>query len=119
MYKSSNVWLLSSDFLDAFGYGNWESGCIGNCASYFIDHEIKGDREEVIRQIKDITGEISTDNFDFNSCDEQGRIDISLQENENGERLTEKEWDKFKSGEINTYLATYTFQFYQLNTFSF
>lgn len=111
--------------LICFGYikfseeDNWENGCIGNSSSYFVNYNIRGSKEEIIRQIQDITGEISTDNFDFNSCDEQGRIDIQIQENENGERLTEKEWEQFKSGEINTYLSTYSFQFYKLSSFSF
>lgn len=109
----------------SFGYikfseeDNWENGCNGNVSSYVVDHNICGTKEEIIRQIQDTTGEISTDSFVFNSCDENGRIDVMVQENENGERLTESEWRQFKSGEINTYLCTYSFQFYQLSEVTF
>ncbi len=37
------------------------------------------DKQQAIDFIKNITGEIDDDNFEFNACDEAGRIDVQVQ----------------------------------------
>jgi hypothetical protein len=93
---------------------NWENGCTDTVQSYFVsDYFECATKEEAIQYCKDVTGETDEGALDLNSCDEPGRIDIQVQEDENGNRLTQLQWDQFKAGEIDTYLATYSFYFKQ------
>lgn len=99
---------------------NWENGCTGEYSAQFVRYpsEFK-DKQQAIKFVKDIAGEIDEDNFEFNACEEAGRIDVQIQENENGERLTQQEWEDFKQGKIKAYLVTYSFYFKQLSDFEF
>lgn len=91
---------------------NWENGCIDTVSSYFVPNYFEcRTKEEAIRHCKDVTGETDEGALELNFCDDPGRIDIQVQEDENGNRLTPSQWEQFKAGEIDTYLATYSFYF--------
>ena len=112
--------LYTNGFLKHSELDNWGNGCTGECNSYFVEYPGKfKDKQQAIEFIKNITGEIDEDSFEFNACDEPGRVDVQVQENENGDRLTQQEWDDFKQGKINSYLVTYSFYFKQLSDFEF
>lgn len=107
-------------FLKHVELDNWENGCTYTVQSYFVPNYFEcNTREEAIRHCKDITGEIGDEGLELNACDEQGRIDVQVQEDENGNRLTPEQWEQFKAGKIDTYLATYSFYFQQSSEITF
>ena len=96
---------------------NWEDGCSGDGDSVHVDiTEVFKTKEDAFRFIQDCTGETC---MDYNACEENGRIDVQVQEDQDGMRLTPAQWEEFKAGRIDTYLATYSFYFKQLQTIKF
>jgi hypothetical protein len=45
--------------------------------------------------------------------EEEGRMEVQAQENEDGYAPTAAQWNAFKNGEMNLYLARYSFYFEQ------
>lgn len=50
------------------------------------------------------------DCLELNSCDELGRVDISVMEDENGYKATSRQLEQWKNGEIRLWDCIYTFQ---------
>ena len=99
---------------------NWENGCTGEIIYEYINSPVQvNTKEDAIRYCLDFTGEINRDNIEFNSCDEPGRIDIQVQEDDCGNRLTEEQWELFKKGKIDSYLVTYSSYFVEQVEFTF
>lgn len=112
--------LVCNGYLKFSELDSWENGCSGECETIFVKYQIESkNKEEAIQQVKDITGETCDDAIELNSCDEPGRVDVQVQEDEHGNRLTQDQWEEFKQGRIKAYLVTYSFLFKQLETFTF
>lgn len=100
---------------------NWENGCSLDSSTAFDgrDNFHAETETELIEKLMAFTGETEKQNVLINSCDEDGRLDIQVYENENGERASEREMELFKKNECRIWLATYTFQVSQCSTFAF
>lgn len=86
---------------------NFEQGILLGRQEYWIDYPIAKDtKEEFISAVKYFLGD--NIEIDFNACDEQGRIDIQVTENDDGCTPSATEWDEFKAGEIDLWAVTYT-----------
>lgn len=106
--------IYSKGFIKHIQLDNWYNGCTDVVQSYFVDHYFECQtKEEAIQHCKDVTGETNENALELNACDHPGRIDIQVQEDENGNRLTPLQWKQFEAGEIDAYLATYSFYFKQ------
>lgn len=64
-------------------------------------------KKEIIEKIKRFYN-VNDDDILLNSCDEAGRVDIQILENEYGEKADNEEIEKWKKGNVKLYLATYT-----------
>lgn len=82
---------------------NYKEGCLPN-TSFIIDFDISfsgNTQEEIINKIINYFG-IDKESIILNSCDEKGRIDINVLEDENSNIITDrdktilKEWKKEK-----------------------
>ena len=89
----------------------YESGCQPDTAnSYFGDMVFTGDTVgQVIEQVKAFCG-ADDDGLLLNSCEEVGRLDVQVIENEQGLPLTEQEIEQWKSGEKRAWLVCYTWE---------
>lgn len=91
-------------FLKHAEVDNWESGCTGECHSYYVDHKITGFTfAELIEKCEAFTGgEVCPDLIENN------RLDFQATENADGYPASESELEKFKRGEIVLYLCDYS-----------
>ena len=88
---------------------NYEHGCIAaqsNCT--YIDYRMTSATiDNLLAQIANFVG-CELKDLDLNSCDEDGRIDCSVTENENGEPATKQELTQWRKGKMNLYYAVYS-----------
>lgn len=85
---------------------NFDQGILAGRQEYWIDYPIAKDtKEEFISAVKYFLGDAIE--IDFNACDEEGRIDIQLTENDDGFSPSISEWERFKAGEIDLWAVTY------------
>jgi hypothetical protein len=87
----------------------WEEGCQPHTSnSYSIDMTFTGAfPEEVIKKIAGYIG-CDEDGIERNSCDEKGRVDFAITEDEEGTPLSPRQWEQFKKGNIKAWYAIYT-----------
>lgn len=97
---------------------NWKEGCVGPGSSHHVDVSFKN--EDLDALIKEIAAFVGIEEKDFDNsvertaCEEEGRIDFVVQENADGQVLTEQEWLDFKAGRIDTYYVTYVARVYEV-----
>lgn len=67
--------------------------------------------EEIIQRCIDFAelDKQTPDNPAYNACEEDGRLDIQVYEDAEGNTLTEKDIKAWKKGKIKAWLATYSF----------
>lgn len=85
---------------------NWENGCEGVGNDDYINYTLQSETlEGILKQL----GEFC-DSFDWelNSCDEIGRVDIQVYESADGCKAIERELEEWKKGEYDLWLCTYT-----------
>lgn len=89
---------------------NWEDGCqIDSTVSFSGDDRFAGRTiEDLIDDLLNFTGG-EIDGVMLNCCDEDGRIDIQVYEDEDGTPANPSQMERFKKGEERIWLATYTF----------
>lgn len=94
---------------------HWENGCTGMDSVSNWELEFKAENEQEL--IQKMTAYFMCDSsyFIFNSCDENGRIDVQLQTKEKFDSfpMSKHDLELFKDGEIEAYLTTFSFQVYQ------
>lgn len=94
---------------------HWEKGCTGKDSVSNWELEFSADSEQKL--IQKMTSYFLCDSnyFIFNSCDENGRIDVQLQTKEKFDSfpMSKHDLELFKGGEIAAYLTTFSFQVYE------
>ena len=89
---------------------NFEKGCIGD-AQYndgqdrFCSNTLQG----VIDLANRFTGNDDKENILLNSCDEIGRLDVQVMEDENGTPAGKMQTESWKQGKTRLWLVCYTF----------
>lgn len=89
---------------------DYEQGCLPDTSSCW-DVDIKfsaNTKEELIEQIKNYY-DVTNEDIMLNSCDEPGRIDIQILEDENSFKATEHDKELWKQGKKKLWLSTYTY----------
>lgn len=89
---------------------NFQEGCDPKTAqSYMVDFSGKYESQEaLIKGICDFLGiDDNPENYQINSCDEIGRIDFSVMENEEGYQASQRELNLFKEGKCRLWYAVY------------
>lgn len=87
----------------------FDDGCQPDtCQSYFLTHKLQSESaSDLIKEIKDFLN-VDDDAIELDCCDEDGRIDISRMEDENGCIASKEEIELWKKGEFNLYYANYS-----------
>lgn len=90
---------------------HWETGCDPDSTYSFSGSE-RWSAETIPALLKQLRAFVGVDDIyeiELDACDEDGRVDISVQETADG--YTAYEWDieKWKKGELALWYATYTF----------
>jgi len=90
---------------------SWKNGCDPDSTRWEAgsDSFTAEDENELIAKLMEFTDVDDKQNVLINSCDQDGRIDIQRYEDEQGCLADASEMDAFKRGEIDLYLACYTF----------
>lgn len=87
----------------------WETGCISEGGSYtFVDVKLSANTiEGVIRKARDFVG-VGEDATELNACEEPGRVDFAVTENEEGHELTDAQVVEWKAGRRKAWYCVYT-----------
>ena len=107
------------DFLKMAELNDYKEGCVGNTKHSSLPMEIKADTIEGVKDRVINWFGVTLPDVDFNSCDEDGRVDIQLMENGEGDRATKSELIQWKDGKLDLYACTYTGQLEQLTEVEF
>ena len=101
----------SNGFLKMAERDNYEKGCYGPAQDSFVNFSIKVKTlAEILKIIENVIG-CERDAISVNACDEPGRIDAQVMENDQGLQPTAREWENFKAGRLDLWACTYSFQF--------
>lgn len=94
---------------------HWENGCTDDNLVNHWDLEFKAKNEQELIQKMTAYFLCESSYFQFNSCDEDGRIDVRLQTKNKFDTfpMSKHELELFKDGGIIAYLTTFTFQVYR------
>lgn len=99
---------------------HWENGCTGKDSVNNWELEFIADSEQEL--IQKMTAYFMCDSsyFIFNSCDENGRIDVQLQTKDKFDSfpMAKHDLELFKDGEIDAYLTTFSFQVYEQSIYT-
>lgn len=89
---------------------NWENGCSLD-ATFFSgnDRFAAETQDELIQKLMDFSGADDRENVLINSCDDLGRIDIQVYENEYAYPASKAEMERFKLNDARIWLSTYSF----------
>lgn len=104
-YYQTNKGFKSSEE-DVYG-----EGCIPNSGiNCIVDISFNGNStDDIINQIKNYF-DVDDDYLLLDSCEENGRIDIQLHENENGDKASDNEIKQWINGKLSLWLCTYTYR---------
>ena len=87
---------------------DWKQGCIGKSQEYYLDVHFSGkSADEVIGKIASFLGQDAKD-AEKNVCDEPGRVEFGITENDDGNEMSKSEIERWKKGEIKAWYAVYT-----------
>lgn len=91
---------------------NFEQGCTGDSSDVGYSYSIKGATLESLKIAISKHVGCPIDSIQVNPCgDDPSRIDAQRMENKEGEEPSAEEMRKFKSGEVDLYVADYSFYF--------
>jgi len=92
----------------------YSEGCIPNSGSCFSSHEVfrSHNLDSLLDTIARFVGAERKD-IEVNACDEVGRVDICMMENESGYPATQKEIELWKQGKTRLWDSIYSFQVYE------
>ena len=106
-------------YLQAIGFvkfaekDNYQKGCSleGGYATADDNYRFRANtQEEMIEQLISFVPGATDDSVELNSCDETGRVDIQVMENDEGREPTHAEMSCFRKGDIDLWSVTYTFR---------
>lgn len=85
---------------------NYEKGCIGDCQDFgiILDDFRAPSIRELIENVKDFFGMTDAPEYD----EENNYFWFDREENDDGEEASAPEWEKFKAGKIDLWLARYS-----------
>lgn len=107
MYRADGFFKMSEEDI-------YEEGCIPNSGSCFSSHEIfrSHSLDSLLDTIACFVGAERKD-IELNACDEPGRVDICMMENEMGYPATKAEIEAWKEGKARLWDSIYSFQVYE------
>lgn len=107
MYRADGFFKMSEEDI-------YEEGCIPNSGSCFSSHEIfrSHNLNSLLDTIASFVGAERKD-IELNACDEPGRVDIWMMENEMGYPATKAEIEAWKEGKTRLWDSIYSFQIYE------
>lgn len=94
---------------------NWEMGCDPHSCVTYSDNMMRWTAETVPELLEQLAAFLGLSEAEarevrlLNSCDEVGRVDFQIIENDDGMHPTAAQLKAWKAGEIDLWLATYTF----------
>lgn len=96
-------------FLKMWEEDVFADGCQPETAKHFhVDVKFTGKTAaEVIKKAQEYLG-VDDEGTEKNACDEPGRVDFALTENDEGEALTPREVEAWKQGNIKAFYAVYS-----------
>lgn len=84
----------------------WETGCTRKYNFHQIDYNFSHEFiDGLVNELKTFTG---SEDYELDSCEEKGRIDFQVYEDENGCPASEKYILEWKAGNKRLWLCTYT-----------
>ena len=87
---------------------NYDQGCIGPSSCTDIDYRMTSATiDNLLAQIANFGG-CDVEDLELNSCDEDGRVDFGVTENENGDTATKQELAQWREGKTKLYYAVYS-----------
>lgn len=90
---------------------NFEKGCIGKTQQADGNDQFSSDTVQgVIDLVSGFVGNNDKESILLNSCDEVGRLDIQVTEDENGMPAIPAQIEDWKIGQCRLWLACYSFQ---------
>jgi len=90
----------------------YSEGCQPESANYNFGKDIfvTDTVERLVRKCQDFCGSDSKEDLQFNSCDEIGRLDISIMEDSDATKASARQIEEWKQGNCRLWSSTYTFQ---------
>ena len=103
-------------YYQASGWGKlseediYQDGCQPNTGGFTTGYTLfKADTlDGLLNELMAFVG-ANRDDIELNSCEEAGRVDISIMENADGARATKREIELWKDAEIRLWDCIYTF----------
>ena len=88
---------------------NYKDGCLPDTATHYsVDYTFNGtSKEEVIKKVADFLG-VGEDGIERNACDDKGRIDFALMEDDEGTSPSKSQIDAWKKGRERLWYVIYT-----------
>lgn len=107
MYRADGFFKVSEEDI-------YEEGCIPNSGSCFSSHEVfrSHSLDSLLDTIAKYVGADRKD-IEVNACDEPGRVDICIMENDDGYPATEKQIELWKEGKTRLWDSIYSFKVYE------
>lgn len=87
----------------------YSEGCLPE-TSFMVDMDVSfrgSTKEEAIQNMLDFY-HVKKEDVEFDSCGEEGRMDIGLLENADAHRASDSEIELWKQGKLKLYAVTYT-----------
>lgn len=91
-------------------------GCVGQTRCYG-DNSMRfkaASLDGLIKALMEFTGTDDRENVMLDACDEEGRIDIQILENDDGCAASKAEIEKWRDGKCRLWLADYSFRVEQV-----
>ena len=88
---------------------NYNEGCDPSTTTHFhVDMKFTGDTaQDVVNKVAEYLS-VDGDGIEYNACDEPGRVDFSLMEDENGTSPSKAQMTAWKRGKCKLWAVTYT-----------
>lgn len=87
---------------------NYKEGVIGTGFSKVCDISFEAEtKEEIVQKILNFY-DVDENSIELNACGENGRIDVALTENGEGDKASDGEIEDWKKANIKLYYVVYT-----------
>ncbi len=120
MTKEGFKMYMINGFLKFVEQDEYKNGCLpdtGHTAS--ADILIKAEtKEQIIEKVKEFF-DVKNDCIELNACEESGRIDIQIMENDLAEQPSPAAIEAWKKGKFNLWLANYSGQLEKVESAKF
>lgn len=108
-------------YLKFWEVDDFENGCDPDTSQSYFDTQFNIQAETELELVEKVKGFFNTedDSIVLNSCDEDGRIDVQLMEDEEGCQPTKQELAQWKKGKKKLFCSTYSLYTEKTETFKF